>query len=448
MGKLFSGWVSEAVNLQENDFMRAIVFAFVLLGSSVWAMPMHVDLRAVLRLAGERNEEVEAARKRHAEALVESRQSWQRYWPTLSIGGGYRGHEGRLQDIVGAVFDASKQQYFLGAAVVVDWTPGETHYAVLAAKQRSVASGKGIDRARLEIVREAADRYYELLGGEAGLSVVLDDVAVTERYAGQLEAAVKVGTAFRADLLRVRTQLGRLRLQVRQLEEGVELSAARLSETLRLPSDTALRAAKADMVAVVAVREERLGALISRALAERPEMASVVALTEAERTEEERARMAPWIPSVQAGYSAGGLGGGMDGRMGRFGGQQDFFVGLSWKVGAGGLFDSVRRDAATVRKESLGLSGKRLEAAIGREVVEAYARSRSAREQIKIAEESVVAAEEMTRLAGERQASQVGVVLEYITAREDLTRARLAQVRAVVDYNRAQQALKMALGGR
>ena len=401
--------------------MRAIVFAFVLLGSSVWAMPMHVDLRAVLRLAGERNEEVEAARKRHAEALVESRQSWQRYWPTLSIGGGYRGHEGRLQDIVGAVFDASKQQYFLGAAVVVDWTPGETHYAVLAAKQRSVASGKGIDRARLEIVREAADRYYELLGGEAGLSVVLDDVAVTERYAGQLEAAVKVGTAFRADLLRVRTQLGRLRLQVRQLEEGVELSAARLSETLRLPSDTALRAAKADMVAVVAVREERLGALISRALAERPEMASVVALTEAARREEERARMAPWIPSVQAGYSAGGV---------------------------GGLFDSVRRDGATVRKESLGLIGKRLEAAIGREVVEAYARSRSAREQIKIAEESVVAAEEMTRLAGERQASQVGVVLEYITAREDLTRARLAQVRAVVDYNRAQQALKMAVGGR
>jgi outer membrane protein TolC len=112
------------------------------------------------------------------------------------------------------------------------------------------------------------------------------------------------------------------------------------------------------------------------------------------------------------------------------------------------LFDSVRKEGAAVRKESLTLSGKRLEAAIGREVVEAHARSRSAREQIKIAEESVVAAEEMTRLAGERQASQVGVVLEYITAREELTRARLAQVRAVMDHNRAQQALKVAVGAR
>ncbi len=428
--------------------MKTIFVALILLGSSAWASPMHVDLRTVLRLAGERNEEVDAARKRHAEALVENRQAWQRYWPTLSVGGSYRGHEGRLQDIVGAVFDASKQQYFSGAGAVVDWTPGETHYAVLASKQRALAAGKGVDRARLETVREAADRYYELLGAEAGVSVVQDDVVVTERYAGQLEAAVKVGTAFRADLLRVRTQLSRLRLQVRQLEEGVELSAARLSETLRLPSDTALRGAKADMVPVGVVREERLAALISQARAERPEVASLVALTEAARTEEERARLAPWVPSVQAGYSAGGFGGGMDGRLGRFGGQQDFFVGFSWKVGAGGLFDSVRKEGAAVRKESLTLSGKRLEAAIGREVVEAHARSRSAREQIKIAEESVVAAEEMTRLAGERQASQVGVVLEYITAREELTRARLAQVRAVMDHNRAQQALKVAVGAR
>jgi hypothetical protein len=38
--------------------------------------------------------------------------------------------------------------------------------------------------------------------------------------------------------------------------------------------------------------------------------------------------------------------------------------------------------------------------------------------------------------------------LEYITAREELTRARLAQVRAVMDHNRAQQALRVAVGGR
>jgi hypothetical protein len=52
----------------------------------------------------------------------------------------------------------------------------------------------------------------------------------------------------------------------------------------------------------------------------------------------------------------------------------------------------------------------------------------------------------MSRLAEERQASQVGVVLEFVTAREELTRARLARMRAVVDFNRAQQDLKYAVG--
>ena len=58
----------------------------ILSSATVFGGVLHVDLRTVLRLAGERNEEVEVARKRHAEALVENRQAWQRYWPTLSVG--------------------------------------------------------------------------------------------------------------------------------------------------------------------------------------------------------------------------------------------------------------------------------------------------------------------------------------------------------------------------
>jgi len=53
----------------------------------------------------------------------------------------------------------------------------------------------------------------------------------------------------------------------------------------------------------------------------------------------------------------------------------------------------------------------------------------------------------MSKLTGERQASQVGVVLEFVLTREDLTRARLSRLKAVVDSNRAQQDLKHAVGG-
>lgn len=40
----------------------------------------------------------------------------------------------------------------------------------------------------------------------------------------------------------------------------------------------------------------------------------------------------------------------------------------------------------------------------------------------------------------------MGVVLEFLLAREDLTRVRLSRLKAVVDFNRAQQDLKHAVG--
>ena len=79
-------------------------------------------------------------------------------------------------------------------------------------------------------------------------------------------------------------------------------------------------------------------------------------------------------------------------------------------------------------------------------MVEAAARVQSARDQIAINDEAVSAAEEMATLAKERQASQVGVVLEYLLAREEVTRARQSRVKAIADYNKAQHQLKRAVG--
>ena len=117
-----------------------------------------------------------------------------------------------------------------------------------------------------------------------------------------------------------------------------------------------------------------------------------------------------------------------------------------WKVGPGGLFDVTRKKIALTRRESAALQTSRTKAAVGRDVVESFMRSKSSERQIQLSDEAVAAAEEMSKLAAERQASQIGVVLEFVLAREDLTRARLSRLRAVVDFNRAQQDLKYAVG--
>jgi outer membrane protein TolC len=414
--------------------------------STVHAASSFVDLPTVMQLAGAKNDEVRHARLQHKAAALESAQAWQRFWPTLSVGAVYRGHDGQIQDVAGATFDANKQQYVLGAGVVVDWAPGDLYFGALAANQRARAAGQLAEKVRLDTVREATDRYYDLLAAEASQSVLGDDVAVLESYAAQLDNAVKVGTAFRADLLKVNTQVTRLKIQIQQAEEQVGIAAARLCETLRLAPETQLRPAKADLLPIKTVKGESLNSLVEKAQSNRPEVKALHAVSSGFEREEARARLGPLFPSLQAGYSGGGLSGGRDNSMGRLGQQQDYFFGLGWKIGPGGLFDNTRKKLAATRRESVDLEISRAKAVVGRDVVESFMRSQSSERQIILSDQAVSAAEEMSRLAAERQASQVGVVLEFVLAREDLTRARLSRLRAVVDFNRAQQDLRCAVG--
>ena len=411
------------------------------------AEPSYVDLRTVMRLAGANNDEIELARVRHAQAIAESKQAWQRFWPALTVGAAYRGHEGRLQDIVGDVFDARKQQYTVAGAVIVDWSPGDLYFQALAAGQRARAAEQLAEAARQDIVLEAVARYYDLLAAEAEVAVIEDDLRVVQDYGKQLEGLVAAGTAFKADLLRVRTQISGARLLVRQGQETRDLRAAALAETLRLAPDTALRPAKSDLVPVTLTAMGQSATLVEKALANRAEIGAADAASLAAATEEKRSRVAPLMPSVQAGYSGGGLGGGLAGDWGNFGDSQNFFIGLGWKIGPGGLFDRQRRRVAEAQLQSAELQGKQVRAAIGREVVEAEARVRSAKDQIQLSDEAVATAQEMAQLAQDRQASQIGVVLEYLLARQELTRARRDRVSAVSAHNKAQHALLRALGG-
>lgn len=435
-------------NALTHFFIKSVAALLLITTLANAADPAFVDLRTVMRLAGANNDEIQLARAKHDEAIAESKQAWQRFWPSLSLGAGYRGHEGRLQDIAGNVFNANKQQYSVGTGVMIDWSPGDIYYSALAAKQRALAAEHLAEKARIDIVTQSVERYYDLLAAEAMLTIIDDDLQLTQDYGKQLDGAVTAGTAFRADLLRVKSQISRAKLAIRQGEEQRDLAVARLAEILRLTPDAVLRPAKSDLVPVKMMSGKGVATMISLAQQHRPEIHASQAIHNSMDAERDRAHVAPLIPSVQAGYTTGGLGGGTNvgNQWGNFGSQQDYYLGVGWKIGPGGLFDRQRQNLANAREESASLQTSQVRAAVGREVVEAATRSQSANDQIKINDEAVAAAEEMTKLAKERQASQVGVVLEYLLAREELTRARQSRVMAVTDFNKAQHALKRAVG--
>ena len=84
---------------------------------------------------------------------------------------------------------------------------------------------------------------------------------------------------------------------------------------------------------------------------------------------------------------------------------------------------------------------------VTRQVTESFTRWQSLTDQMATARRAVQAAEETLRLTQQRKEFAVGAVLETIQSEQELTRARFDYLNAIAEYNKAQYALRKAIGG-
>ncbi len=420
-------------------------------GTAVAAEPalkvFEIDLPTALRLAGAQNLDLQLARSKLAEARADHESARQQFFPWLTPGAGYRRHDGNTQAVTGEILDVSKQSYTAGATLAAQWDLGDAIYKTLVARQLVTAADHAVAAQQQDTVLAAAQGYFDLAKAQATVGVATEAVRISQDYEQQLQQAVGIGVAFKGDALRVSVQTARNRLALRQAQEQQRVAAARLAQTLHLDAVVDLVPRAADLVPLALVATNvALETLVAQALAARPELKQGQALVAAARDGQRGARYGALIPTVGAQVSAGGLGGGLSGQWGSFGDSEDYFVGVSWRIGPGGLLDRGRIHAADARLRSTQLLDTRLKDEITRQVVEAHTRVQSQADQFATARQALATAEESLRLTRQRREFAVGIVLESIQAEQDLTRIRSDYLAAIAEFNKAQYALNKALG--
>jgi len=406
-----------------------------------------IDLPTVLRLAGAQNLDVQIAREKLREAKANHLSAVAQFFPWISPGITYRQHDDKIQDVQGNIIDVHKYSYAPGAAVGVQLDLGDAIYKSLAAKQLAKAADHALEGQRQDSVLAAAQGYFDLAVAQNAVAVANDSVRIASDYEAQLTNAVGAGIAFKGDLLRARVQAERNRLTLRQSQEQQRLAAARLAQVLRLDPAVELVAQDSELTPLSLIETNvALDPLVQGALESRPELKQSQSFASAARDAKNGAAYGPLIPSLGAQGFWGGLGGGRDGVGDSFGGQQDYFVGASWKIGPGGLFDFGRVRAAESRFKISALTTDKLRDEITRQVVELFTRWQSLADQLATTKRALAAAEESLQLAQQRKEFAVGIVLEFIQAEQDLTRARLDYLKAIGDFNKAQYSLSKAIG--
>src|SRR6185369_6168416 len=138
--------------------------------------------------------------------------------------------------------------------------------------------------------------------------------------------------------------------------------------------------------------------LVERGLSARPELRESRALVAAASETSKGTRYGPLIPSLNAQLFGGGLGGGPDGGPTHFGAEGDYLVGLSWRIGPGGLFDPGRVRAHQARVAQAELSEAKLRDDISSQVVTALERVQSLADQIELSQAKLAAATETLRV--------------------------------------------------
>ncbi len=408
-----------------------------------------IDLPTALRLAGAQNLDVQIAQAKLAEARANRQSAVAQFFPWLAPGLAYRQHDDTIQDVAGNLIDVNKHATAPGVALTAQVDLGDALYKSLAARQVAHAAAFGVEAQRQDAVLAAAQNYFELVLAQGTVGVARDSARISAEYDEQINRAVETGLAFKGDGLRVRVQLERSQIALRQAVEQQRTAAARLAQVLRLDPEVELIAQDSELAPLTLIATNAaLHSLVAQALAARPELKQGASLVAAAQDAKHGTTYGPLIPTLGAQAFFGALDGGRDGIADRSGEQQDYFVGASWRLGPGGLFDFTRINSASARLKLASLGVDKLRDDTTRQVVEAFTRWQSLADQVEIAKRMLAAAEAGLRLAQHRKEFAVGVVLETVQAEQDLTRARRDYLKTVAEFNQSQYALCKAVGRR
>lgn len=437
-----------------------------------------IDLGTALRLAGAENPELLLARQRVTEAAALRQLAAVQVLPNLNVGGNFNLHRGPFQQSNGNILSVHRDALYLGlgAGAVGSGTltvpglnynlnVGEAWYGWLAARQRVTTAGAVADAVRNDVLLRVCLAHLDLIRGDARVAVAVRNRAEAAEVARLTDEYAKAGQGRKADADRAAVEVRRRDAEQAQAEGDALAAAARLAQLLNLDPAVRLRSAEGWVVPAPVVPDAMpLPELLAVALLQRPELAARRSEVQQTLYELSLAKVLPFSPTVILGFSAGGFGGGSnlvsspqgfvggDGqritgpRFSDLSGRTDFDAAVLWTVRNLGVGNVAITRAADSRANQARLRELDAMNRVRAEVAEAHARVAARAKQIDAAEKAVRSSgdaygADLTRIKGGQ-----GLPLEVMDSLRLLARSRFDYLDAVVDYNRAQFQLWVAMG--
>jgi outer membrane protein TolC len=446
-----------------------------------------ISLAVALAQAGAANPVIAIAQQAVRVSQAERLQALALLLPSVNVGSSYDLHNGPLQGSIGVIRKVDRQAlyYGLGAYAVVAgsvaipglWIDVPLTDALFEPRAASyvVANRRAAAQAtNNQVLLDVATTYLDLLGAEGRLAVIRQSEADFTEVARLTAAWSKPGISLLrdADARRATADLRQLQFEEQKAQEDVAVAAADLSRLLNL--DPAVRLQTGD-VPIQLVQfidpKEPLPKLLEIAARYRPELLAAASNIRASQTRVRQETMRPLLPLLWAGLSAGDFGGGAvaiqnppgvpnsaltDGagqpngqttpKFGNIASRVDVDVMAFWTLqnfGLGNLALIRQRRGQLGRAEAQRLA---ILNQVRLEVSEAYNRSADYFRSIAIERRNVQEATEGFQRDLQSIIGGVALPIEVLDNAERLVQARQNLLAALINFDRAQFQLFVALG--
>ncbi len=336
-------------------------------------------------------------------------------------------------DMQPEIFDLDDSgETYLGLSQTLEF-PGRRSLRIKIAREESAAVAEDVESGRHELIFEVKTAFYDLLLAEQQREHARRNLELASEFKELAAVRYETGDVARVEILRAEVELARTQSELRRAENDTVAAAARLGLLLGggiaepLTVDGGLRRPPFEADA-----EE----LVAQALATRPE---VRALRHARVREELAAKQArrSALPDVDLGVA-----------QHRIDGEGSFWD-VTVSVPLPVFRQQLRGELAEARanQEAVKLELEHLEQTVALEVRAAHRAAITAREQIELFNEELLAeAREVydMYLFSYREGEIGGI--ELIEARRSLIEARTSYAVALYDYAVAVAALERAVG--
>jgi outer membrane protein TolC len=407
-----------------------------------------IDLVTALRLASEKNLNVEIfeARLRASRADVDSATAL--FLPDLSLSMDYGRHDGRLQETRGSVFDVSKSSLFLGPQFRMHFDFAEAAFERLRAKQELEATRHGKERTVAESVVHAAMLYLSLLESHALIDVALDGVRFSEALVSLSERMVQAKGELDVNLARARARLAADQQRLVEARHRSRAASVKLAVWLRLPPRTNFVPSEAVLHPVTLVEtDEDLDSILAEAMRRRPDVKELEFLQRAAAETMSGARWSPWIPEADVFARYGYFGGGSGSSFGEFDDSLDVGAGLSWSFRGFGFGDAARYRRARAEHDVASKRQQQLHDSIVGQIITTWERVESLRAGLETARSRVEASSQALELVQARFDAQDALQIEVFEAMQEVEQARAEMIAAIIDYNKTQHLLHYQVFG-